>query len=152
MVINYSKTATPTPSFSVENTDFYDENPFNLKVISDEFPEKLTENRYIVEINQFFLVKNKVFYRILLKKNGKIDEIDKKYEDFKELHEGLKAFAKKIGENIEELPNKGNLGIFPNENEIANYRKFALSVFLKYLLQHEKFKNNEILLSFIGVL
>ena len=156
--MSYNNAGNPPHSQSLENADFYEDNPFNFELrFSQEFNEKNCINQrfcenFSVEIPEFFFVKKKAFYRIRSKKNAKIMEIDKNYADFKELHAVLKAYAKNIGENIEELPSKGNLSIFANAQQVAEFRKFALQVFLKYLLNHEKFKDNKDLLRFIGFL
>ena len=106
-----------------------------------------------IEVLGHEIINKKPFYKIRIKKSGKIIcAILKSYENFKELHEDLKVIAKKKNEIIEDLPNKGNLGLFANENKIIEFRVFALQVYLKYLMNHPIFKQTDSLRAFLGML
>ena len=96
------------------------------------------------------MIDKKAFYKVRVRKSGNIlGEMIKSYENFKELHEEIKIIAKKQNENIEELPNKGNLGLFASETKIIEYRVFALQVYLKYLVNHPLFRQSEALRLFL---
>ena len=57
----------------------------------------------------------------------------------------------KNNEKLEELPNKGNINFFSkdSENKVIIYRKFALRVYLKYLLSHQTFQSTDEVKNFL---
>ena len=114
--------------------------------------ESKEEINYNVEVVGHYLVDKRAFYKVVVRKSEKIvSEISKSYEHFKELHEEMKNIAKSENESIEELPNKGKLGLFASESKIIEYRVFALQVHLKYLANHTLFRQSEALKAFLGL-
>ena len=97
--------------------------------------------------------------------------IEKTYKDFKNLYEKvlflilkiffwknneifkkLKVFSHKKGIILEKLPDKGNIVNFMTkdcEMKIINHRKFALCVFMKYLIKGCEFKDCEDFINFL---
>lgn len=115
--------------------------------------ESKEESNYNVEVVGHHLLDRRAFYKIVVRKSEKIaSEISKSYESFKELHEEMKNLAKSENENIEELPNKGKLGLFASEGKVIEYRVFALQVYLKYLANHTLFRQSQALKAFLGLI
>ena len=147
---NYSQTITPKTSISQASPE-NEKNDF-LDIESKSIYESKEEINYNVEVVGHHLIDKRVFYEVVVKRSEKIvSEISKSYENFKELHEEMRNIAKSENESIEELPNKGKLGIFASESKVIEYRVFALQVHLKYLVNHTLFRHSEALKAFLGL-
>lgn len=155
LITNYSKSTDPITS-SINFSHFAQENlEESCTIMSEEIKSQSHEIEVIkvldVEISGYEIFDKKIFYKIKTLVNKKnVYEIMKSYDDFKILYEYLKKVAKV--QNIEELPNKGNLGLFAKEVEVIEFRKFALQVYLKYLIGLNFFKDNEVFMAFLGLL
>ena len=159
VIKNYSQTATPRISLHQDNagSNLFDQNnlAFDLERNKSDIKESSVFEKpfFDIEITDCQIINKKVFYFLKIRMNGEvINEVFRNYDEFKILHEKLKADGKANNESIEDLPNKGNLGIFASENQVVEFRKFALQVYLKYLLNHPKYRNHESLIVFIGAL
>lgn len=104
------------------------------------------------EVTGHTVMNKEVFYRVDVQRGDKtIAEFLKSYKDFRDLHESLRLEFSGSEESIEELPNKGNLGLFPSEKKVIEYRVFALQVHLKYLLNHKRLRESDALKGFLGL-
>lgn len=107
---------------------------------------------YDVKISDVIVINKVAFYKIqIVDSNAQIlNEIARSYDDFKDFHQQIKKIFK--SDEMVDLPNKGNLGIFASEQQIQDFRKFSLQVYLKFLFGSTNISENELFKGFVGLL